>query len=80
MYKCFVNIFQVSLCGDPKFIGQRTYNGRDFVPIVIQVKWPMVVVVPKKRGRAAAVVLDASKNFAIVGCISDDQVNFKWLG
>jgi len=71
----FVNIFQVCLCGEPKFIGQRTYNGCDLVPAQIQVRWPMVVVVPKKRGRATAVVLDASKNFDVVGCISDDQVN-----
>jgi hypothetical protein len=74
---CSVHIFQVSLCRDPKFLGQRSYNSRDFQPAVIQVKWPMVVVVPKKRGRATAVVLDASKNFDLVGWISDDQVNTK---
>jgi hypothetical protein len=70
----FCSHFQICLTGEPKFISQRTFYSRDFVPAKFQVKWPRVVVVPKKRGGAAAVVFDASNNFEIVGRISDDQV------
>ena len=69
--------FQVVLSGEPKFHGQKTFEDDDwqfFVPEKIFVRWPRVVVVPEKRGRASAAILDASKNFEMVGFLPDDQV------
>ena len=67
------------MAGEPKHVGQKTFRDDDwqfFVPASVYVRWPRVVVVPEKRGCASAFILDASKNFEVVGYLPDDQVCF----